>query len=160
MKRRGGGWRAPSSAVRHGNTLRDMRVSVLLQITADDGAIGGGAVEVMVFDKQTNYPEDLGLSIAESKAMLAAVQDRIVGAQVASWAERHRCCKACGSRRRSKGSYSILFHTLYGDVRLASPRLRRCPCQKAQGPASVVPLRDLLSSQGSLQDECVTVRNP
>jgi hypothetical protein len=136
-----------------------MRVSVLLQITADDGTIGG-AVEAVVFDKQTDRPEDLGLSIAEGKAMLAAVQDRIVGTQVASWAERHRCCNACGSRRRSKGSYSILFHTLYGDVRLASPRLRRCPCQKAQGPASVVPLRDLLSSQGSLQDECVTVRNP
>ena len=76
--------------------------------------------------------------------MMAAVQQRVVDAQVASWAERHRCCEACGARRQSKGSYPVVFLTLYGDVRVASPRLRRCPCQGADGPATVSLLRNLI----------------
>ena len=70
-----------------------MRVKVLLQITAEDGT-AGDAAEVAVFEKQTERPEDLGLSIAEGKALMAAVQQRVVGAQAASvGAERHRCCE-------------------------------------------------------------------
>ena len=45
---------------------RPMRVSILLQITGDDGAIGP-AEEVTAFHKATERPEDLGLSIAEGK---------------------------------------------------------------------------------------------
>ena len=120
-----------------------MRVKVLLQITADDG-IERDAAEVAVFDKQTERPEDLGLSIAEGKTLMAAVQQRVVDSQAVSWAERQRCCEACGVRRHSKGSYPVIFMTLYGDVKLSSPRLHRCPCQSAEGPATVSPLRALI----------------
>lgn len=120
-----------------------MRVRVLLEIAADDGT-AGAATEVAMFDKQTERPEDLGLSIAEAKAMMAVVQQQVVDAQVASWTERQRCCEACGARRHSKGSYPVVFLTLYGDVQLASPRLHRCSCQGAEGPATISPLRTLI----------------
>jgi hypothetical protein len=120
-----------------------MRVMVLLQITADDGT-AGDAAEVAVFEKQTERPEDLGLSIAEGKALMAAVQQRVVDTQAVSWTERQRCCEACGTRRHSKGSYPVIYMTLYGDVKLSSPRLHRCPCQGADGPATVSPLRALI----------------
>jgi hypothetical protein len=120
-----------------------MRVSVLFQITTDDGA-AGGAMEVVIFEKDTERREDLGLSIAEGKALMVAVQRQVVDSQVASWAERHRCCEAWGTRRRSKGSCPITFMTLYGDVCLRSPRLRRCPCQGAEGPAMASPLCNLI----------------
>jgi hypothetical protein len=67
-----------------------------------------------------------------------------VTTQVTAWSERHRGCEVCGERRRVKGSYPIQFRTLYGDVDLRSPRLHRCPCQGAEGPATLSPLRDLL----------------
>ena len=120
-----------------------MRVSILLQITADDGT-AGRAEEVAAFEKATERAEDVGLSLADGKGLLAAVQRRIVQAQVGEWAGRHRCCASCGARRRSNGSYPVLFQTLYGDVQLASPRLHRCACQGKEGPATVAPLRDLL----------------
>jgi hypothetical protein len=69
-----------------------VRVRVLLQITGDDG-ITGAADEVAVFEKVTERAEDLGLSIAEGKATLAAIQRRTVTAQAAVWAERHRRCE-------------------------------------------------------------------
>ena len=122
-----------------------MRVSILLQITGDDGT-ASAAEEITSFEKQAERPEDLGLSLAEGKATMAAIQRQVVKAQVTSWTERHRCCEACGGRRRSKGSYPLVFRTLYGDVELDSPRLHRCPCQPADGPATVSPLRDLISS--------------
>ena len=58
--------------------------------------------------------------------------------------DRQRCCQACGTRRHSKGSYRVIFMTLYGDVKLSSPRLHRCPCQGDDGPATVSPLRALI----------------
>jgi hypothetical protein len=120
-----------------------MRVRVLLQITDDDGS-AGTAEEVATFGKATERPEDLGVSIAEGKELLAAIQHRTVVAQVAEWSKRHRCCQTCGERRCVKGSYLTTFRTFYGDVELSSQRLHRCRCQGADGPATVSPLRALL----------------
>ena len=92
-----------------------MRVKILLQITTDDGVLGG-VEEVASLDKSVERAEDIGLSLVESKAILAAAQLRIVEAQTKSWTEGRRCCEACGRRRRGKGSYPIVFHTLFGDV--------------------------------------------
>jgi hypothetical protein len=64
-----------------------MRVKVFLEVTAEDGSTGGAA-EVAVFEKQTERAEDLGLSIAEGKALTAAIQQHIVDAQVATWTQR------------------------------------------------------------------------
>jgi len=120
-----------------------MRVSILLQITDDDGATMA-AEEVAAFEKVTERPENVGLLLVDGKVLLAAVQSRIVQAQAETWARRHRCCEACGTRQRSKGSYPVLFRTLYGDVQIASPRLHRCACGDKDGPATVSPLRELL----------------
>ena len=54
-----------------------MRVRILLQITPDDGA-PGDVEEVASLDKSVERAEDIGLSLAESKALLAAAQHRIV----------------------------------------------------------------------------------
>ena len=120
-----------------------MRVTILFQITTDDGA-PGGVEEIASLDKSIERAEDLGLSLAESKILLAAAQQRIVEAQTKAWTEGRRCCEDCGHRRRSKGSYPIVFHTLFGDVRLASPRLHRCPCREGNGTATVAPLAELI----------------
>jgi hypothetical protein len=119
-----------------------MRVRILLQITADDGA-PGEIEEIASLNKATARAEDLGFSLAEGKRLLSAVQQRLVEEQVKGWAETRRCCDACGHRRRGNGSYPIVFHTLYGDVRLASPRFRRCTCD-TKSKATVTPLVELI----------------
>ncbi|MDQ2735026.1 MAG: hypothetical protein M3Y55_08575 [Pseudomonadota bacterium] len=50
-----------------------MRICILLQITDDEG-VAGAAEEVAAFEKVTERPEDLGLLIAEGKALLASVR--------------------------------------------------------------------------------------
>jgi hypothetical protein len=49
-----------------------MRVSILLQITDDQGT-AGPSEEVAAFEKATERPEDLGLLMAEGKTLLAAI---------------------------------------------------------------------------------------
>ena len=120
-----------------------MRVKILLQITDDDAA-PGGTEEIATFGKNVERAEDLGLSLAESKVLLAVTQQRIVEAQTKSWIEGRRRCEVCSRRRRSKGSYPIVFHTLFGDVRLASPRFHRCTCREGNGRATVSPLTELI----------------
>ncbi|MGH7044542.1 MAG: ISKra4 family transposase [Acetobacteraceae bacterium] len=122
-----------------------MRIRILLEITAgaDNGPLDA-AGEVMAFEKATERPEDLGLSIAEAKRLLTAAQDRIIATQVADWSRRHRPCGACGRPRRIKGTSPIVFRTLYGDVDLRSPRVHRCACQNGCGPATISPLREFI----------------
>jgi hypothetical protein len=36
--------------------------------------------------------------------LMTAIQKRVVDTQAVSWAERHRCCEACGTRRHSKAA--------------------------------------------------------
>ena len=122
-----------------------MRVRILLQIALDDGAFGA-AEEVATLVKGAGRLEEVGLSLADSKAVLAGLQRRLVGLQADARVERHRHCAACGKRLRVKGSYPIVFRSLFGDVRLASPRFHRCRCREGRdGPATISPLKELLS---------------
>jgi hypothetical protein len=67
---------------------------------------------------------------------------RAIDVQVVSWMKPLRCCEACGQRRRSRAATPS--RTLYGDVRIASPRLHCCRCQSTNAPAPVSPLRALI----------------
>src|SRR5690349_15187124 len=122
-----------------------MRVQVQLRIVADDDdSVISDDTELLLLDKTDDRLEALGLSLAEAKALLAGVQQRLVTAQAASYAARHRGCPVCGRPRCSKGPYPILFRTAFGVVPLASPRFHRCRCQPAQ-PKTVSPLTALLT---------------
>jgi hypothetical protein len=85
-----------------------MQVRIMLQIVGDDGAVGD-LEDVASLTKITEGAEDLGLSLAESKTLLAAAQQRIVKAQVDCWLERHRHCPISGRKLRCKGSYPVTF---------------------------------------------------
>jgi hypothetical protein len=120
-----------------------MQVRIMLQIVGDDGTIGS-TEQVADLTKVTERAEDLGLSLAESKALLAAAQQRIVEAQVNGWLEKHRHCAISGRKLRFKGSYPITFRTLFGEVQLKSPRFYVPKERQANGPATISPLTQLL----------------
>jgi hypothetical protein len=75
----------------------------LVQIIGDDGA-AGCAIEAAVFEKRTERPEDLGLSIADGKPLMAAVRQRVVDAQITSWrTDRSRPSSSRPARGRTAG---------------------------------------------------------
>ena len=116
-----------------------MRIEIQLRIVGDDNSVIS-ADEVLHFDKSDDRMEAIGLSFGNAKAVLAAIQERVVTAQAASFLARHRCCNRCGRALLSKGPGRIQFRTAFGIIPLNSPRFYRCRCQpsasKTFGPLS------------------------
>ena len=105
-----------------------MRIEIQLRIVGDDNSVIS-ADEVLHFDKSDDRMEAIGLSFGNAKAVLAAIQERVVTAQAASFLARHRCCNRCGRALLSKGPGRIQFRTAFGIIPLNSPRFYRCRCQ-------------------------------
>jgi hypothetical protein len=72
---------------------------------------------------------DLGLRLAESKQLTAAIQAEMVPAQVTIAGECRLSCATCGHVLASKGHYTATFRSLFGDVPVRVRRLLSCPCQ-------------------------------
>lgn len=99
-----------------------MKVTVQVVVHADDDT---DAVVREVFTLQREKPlalDTLGLQLGEAKDLLAAVQDTLVEHQVATSLSTHSGCPDCGMPHRHKDSRPIVMKTLFGRLRLDSPR--------------------------------------
>lgn len=97
---------------------------------AEEAPIAQETIEIALLEREDDPSlEDLGLSLAESKEILQEMQREIVQRQAESYAASRRVCPGCGKRRRKKGSYPVQFRSLFGNVKLNSPRLYHCDCR-------------------------------
>jgi len=105
-----------------------MKVTVQVIMTSDSGAteVVHGVAQV---ERDSLQPEILGLTLAEAKALLEGVQQAMVTQQTAEYIAQHTSCPSCGQRRLRKGDLSLVVRTLFGKLRLRSPRLYHCGCQ-------------------------------
>lgn len=76
---------------------------------------------------------DLGLTLAEGRALLAEIQSVLISQQAASWMAGQLACRRCGSALPHKDSPSIMMWTVFGKVEVPSPRLWACNCTARQG---------------------------
>src|SRR4026209_3000028 len=100
-----------------------MKFTVQVIVHPDDDADAAPVVrEVFTFDRDDLAPDTLGLQLAEAKDLLAAVQDTVVEQQVNTAVTKQVACPECGQARRHKDTRTIVVHSLFGTLRLASPR--------------------------------------
>ena len=92
--------------------------------------------DLIVLGKDHERPEQLGLTLAEAKALLLELQRQVLSRQIAAFLASRTPCPACGRSRGVKDHKTIVFRTLFGKLELASPRLRRCPCRQG-GQAAI-----------------------
>ena len=105
-----------------------MKVKIQVVIESDGGATE--TVENIVFlERGTLRPENLGLTLAEAKALLERAQKTIVERQIAKYLEQQAFCPHCGKKRSHKGRHTLVYRTLFGKLRLRSVRLYHCACQ-------------------------------
>ena len=97
---------------------------------------------------------DLGLRLDEVKRLTAAIQARIVPAQVAIVGERRRCCAACGRVLASKGHYGATFRSLFGAVPVRVRRWLVCSCR---GPGEAKSFATLDLGRGAVAPELAYV---
>jgi len=104
-----------------------MTITVLLVRDDNDGH-EETITDVVVLEKACQQSEQVGLTLAEAKALLAALPQRIVERQAAALLATCMHCQTCGTALCTKGQHSRTFRTLFGTITLTSPRLRSCPC--------------------------------
>jgi hypothetical protein len=104
-----------------------MKVKMQL-VMCDDEGHEETITDVVVLEKACQQIEQVGLTLAEAKTLLTALQQRIVERQVAAFLSVHRHCQACGQVLRMKGHHSRTFRTLFGTITCTSPRLHYGPC--------------------------------
>jgi hypothetical protein len=118
-----------------------MKVKVQVVTITDDGQ--ETTKDIACVDRHDLTPETFGLSLAEGKTLLQAIQEVVVEWQMHAYLQQQRACPHCGKARRSKGVHHTVFRTVFRTLPVDSPRLYHCRCQ---GPAttSFSPLATLL----------------
>ena len=105
-----------------------MRFEITLRVTTPDGELRES--EVIVLDKGHDRHEDTGLSIDKRKALLKALQEKIVEAQAEAFCASKSVCQGCRRRFRKKGRRTIRYRTVFGDIPVTSPRNYRGECHQ------------------------------
>ena len=105
-----------------------MKMPVQVVIELDDGK-PEVVEEVLCVQRGDLQAETLGLTLAEGKDLLRGVQQALVPRQVEGYVEQQRCCADCDRPRSHKGLHHIVWRSLFGKLRLTSPRLYICPCR-------------------------------
>jgi hypothetical protein len=90
--------------------------------------------DVARWERTSLASETLGLQIDEAKALLRTSQEAMVNAQVDSYLAKQAACPHCDRQHRLKGRHEIVVRSLFGTLRLGSPRFRHCSCQGLRSP--------------------------
>jgi hypothetical protein len=106
--------------------------------------------QMQVIERQELAMESLGMSLAESKALLEGVQDFMIAFQVSDELEQRRACHDCGQRHTAKDSGRTRVKTLFGMVNVQNPRWNRCACQTV-GPKTFRPTAAWLKGRTSVE---------
>jgi hypothetical protein len=104
--------------------------------------------EVARLERQGVCLENVGLTLVESKQLLATLQARMVEEQIAEYLDRQQRCAQCGEIRAHKGTHDLTFQTLFGNLKLKSPRWKHCGCHPHEAK-TFSPLAELLTEHVS-----------
>jgi hypothetical protein len=104
-----------------------MKYAIQVVITTDEGQTE--TREIACVEREDLTPTTLGLTLAEGKAILKALQAVVVEQQMRAFFEAQRPCPHCGQRRRSKGYHTTQLRTVFGTIPVQSLRLYHCLCQ-------------------------------
>ena len=120
-----------------------MKLRVQLIIESDSGETEV-LQEVARLERHSLRPESLGLMLSEAKELLHEVQKAMVTFQSTRYLAQQTSCPECAAIRSHKGKHQIVLRTLFGKLRLDSPRLYHCGCCGKEERRSFSPLAELL----------------
>ena len=124
-----------------------MKIKIQVVIELDNGNTQT-IQEVSKIERSGLQPENLGLSIAESKVLLQNIQSTLVERQVAEYLAQNSSCLHCEKKLLHKDKRTIVYRTVFGKLNLHSQRLFYCACQE-QPTRYFNPIATLLSQRTS-----------
>jgi len=103
-----------------------MRVQVVIESAVGEPT---DVHEIGCIHREELRPDTVGLTLDEVKTVLERMQQRIVERQAAEYLRTQSRCPHCGNKRYHKGAHAVTIRTLFGKLRLKSPRVYHCQCQ-------------------------------
>jgi hypothetical protein len=100
--------------------------------------------DIITLNKNHQRIEHLGLTLAESKQLLSTLQRHLLQQQVDTFLDTHATCPDYGASLQLKARGSRSFRTLFGTLKVSSPRLEHCDCTRRK-TSSFRPLSALLT---------------
>jgi hypothetical protein len=122
-----------------------IKIQVVVELDNGDTQI---IKEVSKIERSALQPENLGLSIAESKTLLQNIQFTLVERQVAEYLSQNSSCLHCEKKLLHKDNRTIVYRTVFGKLNLHSQRLFHCACQE-QPTRYFNPIATLLTQRTS-----------
>lgn len=104
-----------------------MKITVQVVVDAQDGTTPT-VQQVTSIAREELDLAGAGLALAEAHEILSGVQHHLVDAQAQAAVDAMRHCGDCGRPHSRKDTRHIVLRTLFGTLRLDSPRLKTCPC--------------------------------
>jgi hypothetical protein len=123
-----------------------MEWTIRLEVRTGRGEVESLALATITRPAAMAAAAEVGLRLAEGKALLARLQAEMVRTQMAEQVGQGRICPRCGTALRIKDRRPRRLQTLFGTIEIEAPRLKLCPCRQGAGQsgATVSPVRDLL----------------
>jgi hypothetical protein len=119
------------------------RIQLVTEHTDGSEYIG----DITTFEREELTNSSLGLSLTEAKTLLLQLQQEIVNHQVSEFIYDVRPC-SCGKEHNFKGHHHISYRTLFGKMKLSSPRFYTC-CDPNVQAKSYSPLAKQLTERTS-----------
>ncbi len=114
-----------------------MRWTVRLEARTNRGEVETTELATLSRPAMGGTLAEIGLTLAEAKALLAGLQASMLCGQVAEYAGHRRVCPECGVPQPLKGRRTRRLQTLFGTVEVEAPRFRVCRCRLPAPTAAV-----------------------
>lgn len=121
-----------------------MKITVHVIVDPDNGQPSTSHDVAVLAREDDLTPATAGLRLDEAHQMLSGVQAHMVTAQAELALDAEATCGDCGRRFARKDSRAIVLRSLFGQLRLDSPRWKTCPCSADRAAATFSPLARLL----------------
>lgn len=110
------------------------RVAWILRLVKAGAEGDGRGTDVMEIAKPDDLADigNLGLSLAEAKALLAAIQNEVIAAQARDHAVQRPNCRSCGGACHVKDYRQHRIATLFGQATVRLPRFRCTACNELE----------------------------
>jgi len=109
-----------------------MKFRIQVVIEHEDGHKMQITEEVGCLQRGDLVPETLGMTLDEGKQLLANVQRCVVQQQVEAYLAQQRRCADCGRQHTRKDHKAITMRSVFGKLKLESPRFYPCSCHQEQ----------------------------
>ena len=130
-----------------------MRWRVMIELTSGDGVVHAREVAAGS-DDSAGSAVALGLTLADAKALLAAIQRHLVQAEVADYCRERRGCPRCQEQRPIR---TRRLNSLFGTVEVRAPRFKPCRCSIASR-RTLTPVAEIMADRCTAEYERIVAK--